>query len=128
MIMVVLKVVKWICWVGIMGGLLFIFWKRNKPKYVSLKEIVLWANEHKGEGTNVYISRLSIMPSEIRKQVQREVGGKKILNGYRDEASIFATILDADKQVVTSWYFLGNQLDEELIIALGDKTGINIEL
>lgn len=126
--MVILTFVKWICCAAIVGGLLFILWKRNKPKCVALKEIVSWANEHKSEGTNVYISRLSLMPSEIRKQIQREVGGKKIINGYRDEASIFATILDADKQVVTSWYFLGNQLDEELIIALGDKTGINIEL
>lgn len=128
MIHIILAYLKWICGVLIIGGLLYILWRRSRNQYVTLQEIISWANQYKDKGKNVYISKLSVMPAEIRKQVQHEIGGKRILNGYKDDTSIFATVVDTDKQVITSWYFLGNKLDNDLTIALGDKTGINIEI
>ena len=68
------------------------------------------------------------MPNEVRKQVQYEIGFKRVLNGYKDETSIFVTILDDTNNIISSSYFLGTRLDEELKIALGNKTGINIKL
>lgn len=124
----ILPYIKGTCWSVIIIGTIYILYNRHKVKMVSFRDITDWANTNKGIGINMFVSRLSIMPKEVRKQVQSEIGFKRILNGYKDDTSIFVTITDETNNIISSSYFLGTKLDEELEIALGDKTGINIKL
>lgn len=127
-IKIVLPYIKGVSWSVIIAGTVYIIYHRNKVKIISLKDVTLWANTNKGIGTNMFVSKLSMMPMEVRKQVQQEVGLKRIINGYKDDTSIFVTIMDDANNIISSSYFLGTKLDDELIIALGDKTGMNIKL
>lgn len=127
-IKIVLPYIKGVSWSVIIAGTAYIIYHRNKVKIVSLKDVTLWANTNKGIGTNMFVSKLSMMPMEVRKQVQQEIGLKRIINGYKDYTSIFVTIMDDANNIISSSYFLGTKLDDELIIALGDKTGMNIKL
>lgn len=127
-IKMILPYIKGISWTVIIAGTAYILYNRSKVKIVSLKDITEWANQNKGVGTNMFVSKLSVMPMEVRKQVQHEIGLERVLNGYKDDTSIFVTIIDDSNNVISSSYFLGTKLDEELIVALGNKTGINIKL
>lgn len=120
--------VKNLCWYIIIGGVVYLLYRRNKQTIVTFKEVKEWAETYKGKGKNCFVSKLSVMPEEVRKQVQKEIGLQRIINGYKDETSIFATITDANNNVITSYYFLGTKLDEELVLALGDGVGINLNL
>ena len=124
----ILPYIKGLSWSVIIAGTAYVLYNRARVKVVSLKDITTWANKNKGVGTNMFVSKLSVMPNEVRKQVQHEIGFKRVLNGYKDETSIFVTILDDANSIISSSYFLGTKLDDELKIALGDKTGINIKL
>lgn len=127
-IKLILPYIKGLSWSVIIAGTAYILYKRTRVKVISLNDITTWANRNKGVGTNMFVSKLSVMPNEVRKQVQHEIGFKRVLNGYKDETSIFVTILDDTNNIISSSYFLGTKLDEELKIALGNKTGINIKL
>ncbi|MBE6336930.1 MAG: hypothetical protein E7066_09695 [Lentimicrobiaceae bacterium] len=127
-IKLILPYIKGLSWSVIIAGTAYILYNRTRVKVVSLNDITTWANQNKGVGTNMFVSKLSVMPNEVRKQVQYEIGFKRVLNGYKDETSIFVTILDDTNNIISSSYFLGTRLDEELKIALGNKTGINIKL
>lgn len=127
-IKLILPYIKGLSWSVIIAGTAYILYNRTRVKVVSLNDITTWANQNKGVGTNMFVSKLSVMPNEVRKQVQHEIGFKRVLNGYKDETSIFVTILDDTNNIISSSYFLGTRLDEELKIALGNKTGINIKL
>ena len=127
-IKLILPYIKGLSWSVIIAGTAYILYNRTRVKVVSLNDITTWANQNKGVGTNMFVSKLSVMPNEVRKQVQHEIGFKRVLNGYKDETSIFVTILDDTNNIISSSYFLGTRLDEELKIVLGNKTGINIKL
>ena len=127
-IKLILPYIKGLSWSVIIAGTAYILYNRTRVKVVSLNDITTWANQNKGVGTNMFVSKLSVMPNEVRKQVQYEIGFKRVLNGYKDETSIFVTILDDTNNIISSSYYLGTRLDEELKIALGNKTGINIKL
>lgn len=127
-IKLILPYIKGLSWSVIIAGTAYILYNSTRVKVVSLNDITTWANQNKGVGTNMFVSKLSVMPNEVRKQVQYEIGFKRVLNGYKDETSIFVTILDDTNNIISSSYFLGTRLDEELKIALGNKTGINIKL
>lgn len=127
-IKLILPYIKGVSWTVIIAGTAYILYNRSKVKIVSFKDITEWANQNKGVGTNMFVSKLSVMPMEVRKQVQHEIGLERVLYGYKDDTSIFVTIIDDSNNVISSSYFLGTKLDEELIIAIGNKTGINIKL
>lgn len=120
--------VKNLCWYIIIGGVVYLLYRRNRQTIVTFKEVKEWAETYKGKGKNCFVSKLSVMPEEVRKQVQKEIGLQRIINGYKDETSIFATVTDANNNVITSYYFLGTKLDEELVLALGNGVGINLNL
>lgn len=124
----ILPYIKGLSWSVIIIGTAYILYNRTKVKVVSLKDITIWANQNKGIGTNMFVSKLSVMPNEVRKRVQHDIGFKRVLNAYKDETSIFVTILDDADNIISSSFFLGTKLDEDLKIALGNKTGINIKL
>lgn len=123
----VLPYVKYICCTIVICGFAYLAYHRSKTKLVTLKEITNWANENKSLGTDLFISKLSIVPIEVRKAIHKELGTQIILNGYKDETSVLATITDANHNVVKSFSFMGTKLDEELTLAMGEK-GLNIKL
>lgn len=123
-----LDYIKGLSLVIIVFGIAYIVYNRKKVKVVSLNDIIRWANQNKGIGTNMYVSRLSIMPEQVRRQVKEEIGLKTLINGYKEETSMFVTVLDDEDNIISSSYFMGTKLDEDLEIALGNKTGVNIKL
>lgn len=123
-----LDYIKGLSLVIIVFGIAYIVYNRKKVKIVSLNDIIRWANQNKGIGTNMYVSRLSIMPEQVRRQVKEEIGLKTLINGYKEETSMFVTVLDDEDNIISSSYFMGTKLDEDLEIALGNKTGVNIKL
>lgn len=123
-----LDCIKGLSLVIIVFGIAYIVYNRKKVKVVSLNDIIRWANQNKGIGTNMYVSRLSIMPEQVRRQVKEEIGLKTLINGYKEETSMFVTVLDDEDNIISSSYFMGTKLDEDLEIALGNKTGVNIKL
>lgn len=127
MIRCILPYVKYTCWTIIIGGLAYLVYRRSRTKTVTLKDITDWANENRSLGTDLFVSKLSVVPTEVRKAVHKELGTQIILNGYKDEASVLATITDANHNVVKSFSFMGTKLDEELILAMGEN-GLNIKL
>lgn len=120
--------IKTISWAVIIGGISFIAYRRLQKKIITFKEVKEWAETYKGKGENCFVSKLSAMPVEVRKQVQKEIGFQRILNGYKDETSIFVTVTDINNNVITSYYFLGTELDEELVLALSSGIGLNLKL
>lgn len=123
----VLPYVKYTCWTIIIVGIAYLAYRRSRTKLVTLSEITDWANENKSLGTNLFVSKLSVVPTEVCKTVHKELGMKIILNGYRDDTSVLATITDANQNVVKSFCFMGTKLDDELVLAMGE-TGLNIKL
>ncbi len=123
-----LAYIKSICWLVIIGGGVYILYQRSKKKLVTLKEIEQWAITNRGNGTHVMLHKLSVLPDEVKKEVRQEVGFKKVLYGYKDDASIHATILDENNTIVKRMLFSGNVIDKELIEGFGNNQGINIKL
>lgn len=124
-----IETVKTISWTVIIGGLSYIVYRRLQKKIVTFKEVKEWAETYNdGKGKNCFVSKLSVMPEEVRKQVQKEIGLQRIINGYKDETSVFATITDVDNNIITSCYFLGTNFDEDLQLALTNSVGINLKL
>lgn len=127
MIRCILPYVKYACWTIMIGGFAYLAYRRSRAKIVTLKEITDWANENKTLGTDLFVSRLSVVPTEVCKAIHKELGAQIILNGYKDETSVLATITDVNHNVVKSFSFMGTKLDEELTLAMGEK-GLNIKL
>lgn len=127
-IKLILLYIKGLSWLVIFAGVAYILYSRAKAKVISLRDITIWANQNKGIGVSMLVSKLSAMSNDARKQAQREIGFKKVLNGYKDETSFVVTILDDANKIISSRYFLGTEIDEELKIALGNNAGINIKL
>jgi len=119
---------KILCWFVIISGTVYILYKRSQKKIVTFKEIESWVKLNKGNGTHAVLHKVSVLPDEIKKSVKQEIGLKKVINGYKDEASIHVTILDENNKVIKRMLFLGNILDEELIAGFGDNVGIDIKL
>ncbi len=119
---------KTLCWFVIISGTAYILYKRHQKKLVTFKEIENWVKSNKGNGTHAVLHKVSVLPHDIKKSVKREVGLKKVINGYKDDASIHVTILDEDNKVIKRMFFFGNILDNELIEGFGENVGIDIKL
>lgn len=122
-----LPYVQDVCWAVIIGGGLYIVYRRCKVKVVSLDMIKEWAESKKTLGSDMFVSKLSVMPNEVIKSVHSKLGTSVIINGYKDNGSVFVTILDAEGKIVCTNFFMGTRLDDELELAMGEK-GLNIKL
>lgn len=118
---------KYFAWGIAAVALLAVLIRRALPKTVTLSEIRAWAEKNKHLGVNCYVHKLGVLPEQIRKEVYRQTGLKKILNGYTDEGSVLVTMLDGNGETIISVPFMGNKLDEDLSLAIGEK-GLNIKL
>lgn len=127
-IKIALPYIKYSCWAIVIGGLGYVAYRRLRTKLVTLDDIINCANEHKSLGTDMFVNKFSALPENIRKKFRKELGMQFILNGYREDSSVIATIMDADDHEVKNIFFMGDKMDEDLRLALGDKKMLNIKL
>ena len=120
--------VRYACLAIILGGIAAIVYYRSRPRVITLNEITDWANENKSLGSEVFVSKISMMPLEVSNTVRKEMGLQRILQKYKDDTSVLVTLIDEKGNIVKSVPFLGTKLDEDLLLALGDKQGIKIKL
>lgn len=110
--------IKPICLSIIALGAISLIYCRIRKKVITYREIETWAKSVCGNGDICHISILSNMPDEIKANVRRQNGARQILNGYKDESSIFVTVTDNNGNIKNTCYFMGKSLDNELKMAL----------
>ena len=123
----ILSYVNYLCGFVLLGGLIYLLYKRSVDKMVSLKMISSWLDENKGIGKVAFVSLLSVLPDDVKDGLHKEIGSRFIINGYKDETSVLVTIIDESNEIIKSYCFWGTKIDEELSIALGEK-GLKIKL
>lgn len=117
----IMSYIKSICLSLIAIGVILILFKRAKRRIVTYREIEDWAKGVCAKGDICHISRLSDMPSEVRVSVRKQNGAAQIINGYKENSSVFVTITDSENNVKHTSYFMGKSLDKELMQALNNE-------
>lgn len=117
----IMNYVKPVCLSLIAIGILFILIKRAKGKTITYREIEDWAKSVCSSGDICHISILANMPSEVKTNVRKQNGAAQIVNGYREDSSVFVTITDASNNIKQTSYFMGKSLDTELTQALTNE-------
>jgi hypothetical protein len=92
-----------------------------QKRTVTYREIENWARPLCKHGDICHIFILANMPKEVKKDVRKQNGAPQILNGYREDSSVYVTITDADNNVKQSAFFMGKSIDKELLQALRHK-------
>lgn len=114
--------IKPVCLSLIIIGAIIIIYKRSKGRTVTYLEIENWARGVCADGDICHICILANMPDEVRSNVRKQNGATQIVNGYKEKASIFVTITDADNNIKQTCYFMGKSLDKELKVALRNES------
>ncbi len=105
----------------IIAGFVIIFIKRAMQKVITFKEISDWATSECSSGNVCTICILSKMPNEVRKSVRKSNGIMQIVNGYREDTSIFIAVSDSNDEIIKTYVFMGKSLDKELTQALSNS-------
>lgn len=119
--------IRYVCWGVIIGCGIYLIYRRSIKKTVTLSQVKNLADKLRTTGTDMFVSKLSVMPEETRKAVRKQLGMQPIINAYKDEGSVFITVTDIEGKIVYTDYLMGTCLDEELELAMGEK-GLNIKL
>lgn len=119
--------IRYACWGVILGCGIYLVYRRSTKKIVSLQQVYDLGDKLKNIGADMFVSKLSVVPQEVQKTVKKQLGIKTIINGYKDDGSVFITITDIEGKIVYTDYLMGTCLDENLKIAMGEK-GLNIKL
>ncbi|MBD5205179.1 MAG: hypothetical protein HDS71_08860 [Bacteroidales bacterium] len=114
----IMNYIRPICYTALAIGVIAILFKRMQKRTVTYREIENWAKSVCDEGDICHISILSNMPNEVKASVRKQNGASQILNGYKENSSIFVTITDANNIIKSTNYFMGKALDHELETAL----------
>jgi len=122
-----LPYIRYVCWGIIVGCGIFLIYRRSTKKVVTYSQVRSLANSLKKIGTNMFVSKLSVMPDETKKAVKKQLGIQTVINGYKDEGSVFLTVTDVEGKIVYTDYIMGTCLDDELEVAMVEK-GLNIKL
>ena len=118
----IMNYIRPVCYAAIALGAAAIIYKRCQKRELTYREIEDWARSVCSDGDNCNISRLSKMPSEVRESVRKQNGLSQILNGYKEDTSVFVIVTDATGNVKDTSFFMGKSLDRELQIALSSAT------
>ena len=110
-----------ICYTAIAVGVIAILIKRMQKRTVTYREIENWAKSVCNSGDICHISILANMPNEVKASVRKQNGASQILNGYREDRSVFVTITDANNNIKSTSFFMGKSLDHELEKALSSE-------
>lgn len=114
----IMSYIKPICYAVLALGAIAILFKRAKQRTVTYREIENWARSTCSNGDVCHISILANMPEQVKATVYKQNGLSQILNGYREDASVFVTITDASNNIKSTHFFMGKSLDRELKSAL----------
>lgn len=117
----IMNYIKPICLSLIAIGVIVVLIKRAKGRIVTYKEVENWAKSVCSIGDICHISILANMPAEVKTSVRKQNGAAQIVNGYREDSSVFVTITDADNNIKQTSYFMGKSLDKELTQALTNE-------
>lgn len=111
-------IVRYVCYAAVGAFAVYIVYKRITNKVITYLEVQKWAESVCAPGDICHISRLSVVPEEVQKQIHKELGMQQIINGYRSEGSVLVTITDSQNSIKNTSYFMGKELDKELTDAL----------
>lgn len=110
-----------ICYTVLAIGVIAILIKRGQKRTVTYREIENWARSVCSRGDICHISILANMPVEVKANVRKKNGTSQLLNGYKEDTSVFVTITDADNNIKNTSFFMGKSLDRELESALSSE-------
>lgn len=119
--------IKTICVAIITIGFIVIIANRIKNKVITFKEISNWATKESSAGDTCSVCILSNMPKEVRRTVRRQNGFSQVLNGYKEETSVFAVITNTDNEIIKTCFFMGKGLDDELTKAFANTDTIHLK-
>lgn len=119
--------IRYVCWGIIIGCGIYLIYRRSINKIVTLSQVRDLADKLRTTGADMFVSKLSVMPDETKKAVRKQLGIQTIINGYKDDGSVFVTVTDIEGKIVYTDYLMGTSLNEELELAMGEK-GLNIKL
>ena len=119
---------KTVCGSLVAFAAIYLTYKRCSPRIVTLDEVQDWAEHNCAKGQICNISRVSVMPLEIQKQVRREIGFAQVINGYKMDQSIFVVVTDSNGNIIKHHYILGKKLDQDLSNALTSSKIIRVEI
>lgn len=107
-----------ICYTVLAVCVIVILIKRGQKRTVTYQEIVDWASTVCKKGDICHISILANMPDKVKSSVRKQNGLSQVLNGYKDNFSVFVTITDASNNIKTTNFIMGKSFDKELENAL----------
>ena len=110
-----------ICYTVLAIGVIAVLIERGQKKTVTYHEIENWARSVCSRGDICHISILANMPEEVKANVRKQNGASQLLNGYKEDTSVFVTITDADNNIKNTSFFMGKSLDRELESALSSE-------
>lgn len=117
-----------ICYTALAIGAIAILIKRAQKRIVTFKEISDWATSECNAGEICTLCILSTMPNDVRKAVRKSNGLTQILNGYREETSIFVTVTDSNDEIIRTYFFMSKSLDRELSQAFSNSNILRLTL
>ncbi len=110
-----------ICYAVLAIGVIVVLIKRGQKRTVTYREIENWARSVCSRGDICHISLLAKMPDEVKANVRKQNGASQLLNGYKEDTSVFVTITDTDNNIKNTSFFMGKSLDRELESALSSE-------
>ena len=113
-----LPYVRYACYLILGGFAVYVVYKRIANKVITYQDVLEWAKKVCVPGDICHISRISVIPEQVQKQIRKELGMQQIINGYRYDGSVFVTITDGQNNIRNTSYFMGKELDKELSDAL----------
>lgn len=113
-----LPMIRYACYIALGAFAGYVIYKRISNKVITYLEVQKWAESICVPGDICHISRLSVVPDEVQRQIHKELGIQQIINGYRYDGSVFVTITDSQNNIKNTSYFMGKELDKELSDAL----------
>lgn len=124
----IMNFIKPICYTVLALGVIAIFVKRAQKRIVTFKEISDWASSECESGQICTLCRLSTMPNDVRKDVRKSNGFMQIINGYKEDASIFVAVNDSNDNIIKTYYFMGKSLDKELLQAFSNSNIVRLKV
>lgn len=109
-----LPFVRYVCYTVIGAFAVYVIYKRISNKVITYLEVQKWAESVCVSGDICHISRVSVIPEEVQKQIRKELGMQQIINGYHFDGSVLVTITDGQNNIKNTSYFMGKGLDKEL--------------
>lgn len=115
---IIFPYIRYTCYIVFALFALYVIYKRIANKIITYQEIIEWAKVVCVSGDICHISRISVIPEKVQKQIHKELGMQQIINGYKYDESVFVTITDSENNIKDTCYFMGKQLDKDLANAL----------